>query len=331
MAELIQMIATLSDLRMRRDQFEESKRQFNTKMGFDTKSKTTTDFWKAFESLSGATGATKAAFRGAAQTAGIPPETIDPLEQMLIGMPTSAQTQTEAAMQTGLSSMSPELRRRVEEETASTRLSGMNLGGVAGSKLQERVGSLSGQLLDQTPGAATRALQGMTPLQQQSAVGALPGWAAFQNVDLGRGQLAGQRAQIDSQAATEAAKLAAQLNSWKAMGMLTPDQKTQAVGQMRQLIESMTKKGKNDATRMYDMVLYNSLAEAVGIEKMTDPDKAPQAAGLLERFLQTIMPPQATTTPPSGFNYNYPPQGPMQNPMATVPQNPLDLLYPGRP
>lgn len=315
-------------LELARQQFDEGKSQFNRKMGFDEKSRETSDFWSVIDKLSGATRETKAAAGPMLQRAGIHEEDIPHVLSMLAGAPTNSQIQTERAVEQGMGSMSPDQQQRINQETASSRMTGMNLGQVAQGRNIEAIATRGQQMMQSADPEAAKAVQ-------EAVVAQLPGWAQFQNVELGRGQLAQGKEQINTNAAIEAAKLAAQLNSAEAKGFLTADQKVQAIGQMRLYIDAMTKKGKNDATRMFDMIGYNTLARMIGSPLMTNPDEAPQAAGMLERMKQQFVPPQATTVQPSSlqpgpgatipqrFNFQYNQTGPYY-----PQQNPLDALFP---
>lgn len=333
MADIIQLISTMSDMQSRRqqlalarEQFESGKQQFNRKMGFDEADQHTKNFWKAYETLQGATAETKRAFGPLASKAGLGEEDAAQLLSMLAGMPTGSQTQTERAVEQGMQGMSPEMAATVNREAAMTRMTGMNQGQIGASGVAAALADRQQQMMASDAPANVAAIQ-------QAVQGALPGWMQFQQNDVARGNLALGREQMNMQGAIEAAKLAAQLNSFKAMGLLTADQRTQAVGQMRLLIDAMTKKGKNDATRMFDMTLYNSLADAIGAPRMTNPDEAPKAAGMIERMGQSVVPPQATTVNPTSmepaavrpqpFNFMYQTQGYGQPPV-----NPIDLLYP---
>lgn len=325
MSDLIQLIATLSEMQSRRrqldltqQQLDEARSQFNRKMGFDEKSKDADSFLKVYAALSGASPSTKAAFgQGTmASRAGIHEENLPQFLAMVNGMPTSSQVQTERAVEQGLDSMAPEQRTRINQETAASRLGGMNLGQVAQGRIIEGLANRETAMLDSDDPTDVRNVA-------QAVTGMLPGWAQFQSAEYGRGDLAYKRATLNAK--TEGAA-----------GSLTADQMDTAIGQARLLIESMAKRGKDDWARYYEMDQYNKIADLTGMHRINSPDEAPMQRGLWDAlFSSRKRPPSTLNEAPSApaatrgeqprFNFQY------QSP-TTGTTNPIDILYPnGRP
>lgn len=294
MTNLIQLISVLSDMQARRQQlelsrqqFEEGKVEFAQRLGFERTGQNFQKLTKLLDTFTGATAESKMAARGMAEALGMDEPTTAAFLQHIQGAPTSAQTQTEVHAQRGYQNMAPEQQQMTDRETAATRLSGMNLG-------QQGISGVTGTMAQRAQQMIQGAQPGTPQAQavQQATYGFMPGWGAFQQADAARGQVQADYYRTNATMIDDAAKVAAQLSSFKALGMLTPDQRIQGYNTMLQVLKEMRAKGGNDASRLTDMALFNRIAQSVDPSLIiTNPDAAPDEAALADRMRQAIVPP----------------------------------------
>lgn len=335
MAKMIQMISVLSDMQSRRRQLdlqEEQMRtqasQFSRKQGFDEGSEQSRKIEKLLGEIAKTNSAARTPLIELARTMGLDTEQTAALEHYGQNATQSLQSLQEQAAGRGAAQATP----ASDMEAYLGATSGMNRGQQAASGLQNQVFGAAGQQFtaSQQPGAP----DALAKAGQQAVFGSMPGWGQFQQADIGK---AGVQANIygtNAQMIADAQRFAAQLASSKATGMLTQDQRIQGIGQMLQIVKDMSAKGKNDASRIADLALYNRLAAMIDPTLVWDnPNEAPNAAGLLERAKQFAVPAgppgvgpqtqppqmQQQSMPLQRFQYNY--QGP---------SNPMEPLF-GRP
>lgn len=313
MSRMINLIATLSDMQQKRRQLDlmeqqmaQQREQFYRTQGFAEDTSRTGKLDKMFERYTAGTSESRGSLRDIGAALGIEAGALDALENYGMNAPMTLEAlRTQAA------------NRGATQSTAGSDLesylgatTGMNRGQVGMSGLTSDVAGLSGQLMSRDPGVATQAAQGM-----------MPGWQQFQNVDIGRGGVEANMASVNAQLIIAAQRQAAELSSAKAMGMLTSEQKTQAINTLRQIRESIFNAKGDQANRMQALAEYNRLADLVDPSLRITPDGAPDKAGMMGRMGAGVNPPGLPGTP-APYNYQSGPVG--QRPMMPFPPfNPI--------
>ena len=315
MSDMIQLIATLSEIQQRRRQLDLQERemqmrgsQFAQSMGFQEKSEEFKKFMQVLDRYAAASAESRGAFADMGKSLGFTEEQIASGGKYLGGAPVSPQVLAAEAANRGAAQATPQ--SDLESYLGAT--TGMNQGQAAMSGLTGQVAGEAGRQFAaqqampsaQRPGSFTQAIQGITP-----------GWGQFQQADIGRGQVQADYYRTNASMIANAQDTAAKLSSFKAMGMLTADQRIQGYNTMLQVLKEMRAKGGNDAGRLANLALFNRIAATVDPSLVIqDPDSAPDEATLIQRMQQSISPPGVPGQAP-------PVNGPPMQGTGMLPQN----------
>lgn len=358
---MIAMLATLSEIQSRRraqdlaeNQFEESKHQFATSMGFNEKSAEYKKVSDIVDAIARSSSEARSSLIELGKSVGLPQDQIAALTHFGMTAPETMDVMKNREVRQGIQQMTPELRARMDAEAATGATTGMNQGQQSTSAL---ISTLAGNgdptqaygkdmLRSMLPGFLQRAATGQTVDQaavSQNFAGR-PGLVAQaagiqggnmtpyqaaelpiqqQQANTAQGAVSADFYRTNAQIIANSQELSMKLLTAKTLGGLTPEQMTSAVGQMRELITSAGKE-KNEANRNYLTGLYNQLAKVINPQLMTTPENLPNQAGLLDRiggsFVPPGMPPQG---PPAAGTQPMP-----SNPMAPFLSNPSGSMLP---
>lgn len=281
MARMIQMITALAEMQDRRrkialeeDQFDESKKQFASQMGFNEKGQRQTAAMNLLSQISAGGVDAHVAAPKLAQLLGFTPEESQVFTSAAPNAQAAAQMFSTARQQAGLNSMTPEQRTNAEQATYLAQQANTSPGGLATSNLQARMANTP-----ISPDLAQRAGEGFVMRQ---ATGQDP-------FSFGVGQ-----AGLDQNLAPPAARIGAGLDpSWmnKAQdqywrGSLMNDQNAQAMrgqgagqpdlGSFAALMNTATgisralAEGKYADENMRDVLVdqYNRMAPMLGLQPL---------------------------------------------------------------
>ena len=333
MGQMLQMIIALSDLQDRRktrqmqeSQFKQTMEQRLAEFGFTKQSENYNQVLKALTTALDASVETRQAFGAVLDAMQLPAAVKTAVLQAMINAPETAANMRNRATGRGYAE-NPALQPQINREAAFAGLTGGGQGAAAQSGLLAQLAQLDpnnpqwlrqlqvgyqAQVGQPMQGAVQQAglAGGMAPIAAGTAYrGDITPTAAAQ-IDLEGKRL--QLGQITQ--AQDAATRQVQLDLMSKTGLTTPDILA-AITKMDDAAKTMIDKNANQAQRLYAMNRYNSYvrllgpaAASLGLQLMDDPNKAPEAAGRLERFRNKYhfnnfpaMPPIPGMIPPSGF------------------------------
>lgn len=311
MAQMIQMLTALSEIQTRRqqldlmrDQFDETKSQFAQKLGFDERSERYKMFTSLMDKASNASGpGQKEALSELAQSL-YPndPNMVASLTKYGANAPMSLEMLRTQAANAG----SQPGASQTQQEAYAGAVSGMNRGQVAQSGMMGMLGQGAQQFMQQNPGAATQMAQGYA---QRGATGQTQLGAAQDQSILADPNAVGKSAAIGAglapssfQAASleaDYAKLIATLNSSKALGALTNEQRISAIAKKAEIQSKMNDRQTSDADRVRYGSYLNEINKILGEGSVySSPEDTNKGRGITGSWFDSPVP------PPSSFNSN---------------------------
>jgi hypothetical protein len=315
MAKMLQMLSILSDMQSRREQirlsqeqFAEQKRQFAVRQGVDERSEKFRMLGNLMDKSSnaGSAGQKEALAELAQNLFPNEPDAVAAFTKYGENAPVSLEMlRTNAANRGMRQGAAP-----IDQEAYTGAVTGGGQGQMATSQLQSSlIGNLLGQMA-QTPGMATQMAQGygqrfatgQTPLQaaQDQTIMSDPA-AVTQSAGIASGMLpsAAQAGQLE----LGWKQLAAQLNSAKATGGLTNEQRIQGMTALSNIIEALGAKQRSESDRLNLAAIANSLSQALGMPKTPYPDEQSATGG--RGFFGGLF--GGSVSSPTTPNFMYPP------------------------
>lgn len=322
MAQMIQMLSVLSDIKDRRAQmdqqkvqFEEQKKQWAAQFGLNQDVHNINKFTKAFELIADGT-AKPEDYQLVSTALNLPPEQAQALKIMgpnantfLQQIQAKGQQQMQGYVAEGVNSYNPAQRQGVMQNAAARSLTGQGMGELAqGNLTQLMAGNFDPQAAygaqmmgDLARGFAIQQATRQTPDQYATGQYAVntPGYIpSAARIAAGMDPTAGQSMsdrlgwyQANTQQIQGAQQLGLQAFIARNSGQGGPGgggggfNPVSAAAELRQQLASMSKsKDTNELTRLAG--LYNSLAAMTGWKPLKDLSEVPNALGLLDKFIQ---------------------------------------------